>query len=93
MDEGRLVYTIFVKAPVLKDSLEYLADSLRPMSWSGSRADILQSRAVLYQDLYEYDNEEVVAWARNRYTKLQEEIRNERERENQQDRGRNESFE
>ncbi len=63
------------------------------MSWSGSRADILQKRAVLYQNLYEHDNEEVVAWARSRYTKLQEDIRNEREREDQQDRGRNERFE
>jgi hypothetical protein len=87
------VYTIFDKAPALDDVLEQLADALRPMSWSGSRADILQKRAVLYQNLYEHDNEEVVAWARSRYTKLQEEIRNEREREDQQDRGRNESFE
>jgi len=87
------VYTIFDKAPVLENVLEHLADALRPMSWSGSRADILQRRAVLYQNLYEHDNEEVVAWAKSRHTKLQEEIRNEREREDQQDRGRDESFE
>ncbi len=88
------VYTIFDKAPVLKDVLKHLADALRSMSsGSGSRADILQGRAVLYQNLYEHDNEEVVVWARSRYAKLQEEIRNEREWEDQRDRGRNESFE
>jgi hypothetical protein len=54
---------------------------------------VLQRRAVLYQELYEHDNEEVVAWAKSRYTKLHEEIRSEREREDQRDRGRNESFE
>ncbi|MEN8133443.1 MAG: DEAD/DEAH box helicase family protein [Pseudomonadota bacterium] len=53
----------------------------------------LRTRRERADYLYEHDNEEVVAWARNRYTKLQEEIRNERERENQQVRGRNESFE
>ena len=87
------VYTVFDKAPVLEDVLEHLADALRPMSWSGSLADILQRRIVLYQSLYEHDNEEVVAWAKSRHTKLQEEIRKEREREDQQDSGRNESFE
>lgn len=87
------VYTIFDKAPVLEDVLGHLADALRPMSWSGSRADILQRRAILYQDLYEHDNEEVTAWARSRYSKLQEEIRKEREWEDQQNHERNESFE
>ncbi len=87
------VYRIFDKAPVLEGVLENLADALRPRSWSGSRADILQRRAVLYQELYEHDNEEVRAWARSRYTKLQEEIRNVREREDQRDRARDESFE
>ncbi len=87
------VYVIFDKAPVLEDVLEHLADALWPMSWSDSRADILQRRAVLYQDLYEHDNEEVAAWARSRYTKLQEEIRKVREWEDQQDRRPDESFE
>ena len=87
------VYTILDKSPVLKDVLEHIDDALRPMSWSGSRADILQRRAVLYQELYEHDNDEVAAWARSRYIKIQEEIRYERDREELRDRGRNESFE
>jgi len=87
------VYRIFDKAPVLECVLENLADALRPRSWSGSRADILQRRAVLYQELYEHDNEEVRAWARSQHTKLQEEIRNVREREDQRERARDESFE
>ncbi len=87
------VYTIFDKAPVLEDILKCFADVLRPTSWSGSRADILERRAVLYQDLYEHDNEDVVAWAKSQYTELQEGIRKEREWENQLNRERNASFE
>jgi hypothetical protein len=87
------VYTILEKAPDLEGILEHIDGAIRPMSWSGSRADILQRRAVLYLQLYEHDNEEVVAWARSRHATLQEEIRYERNREEQEDRGRNESFE
>lgn len=87
------VYRTFDKAPVLECVLENLADALRPRSSSGSRADVLQRRAVLYQELYEYDNEEVRSWARSQHIKLQEEIRNVREREGQRDCARDESFE
>jgi len=87
------VFTILNKSPDLEGILEHIDDALRPMSWSGSRADILERRSVLYQELYDHDNEEVAAWARSRYTIIQEEIRKEREREDRQDRGRNESFE
>ena len=87
------VYTISEKAPALEDVLTRFADALIPISWSGSRADILEKRAVLYLDLYGHDNEEVVAWSKNQYRELQEMIRMEREWENQLDRERNESFE
>lgn len=87
------VYTIFDKAPDLQDVLEHLADSMLPMSWSGSRADILESRAALYQDLYDYENEEVAAWANSQYAKLQGTIKRERAWENQAKLDQNESFE
>lgn len=87
------VYTIFDKAPALENVLNRFADVLRPTSWSGSLADILERRAVLYQDLYKHDNEEVAAWAKGQYTELQEVIRKERERESQRDREQNASFE
>ena len=87
------VYTIFDKTPVLEDVLKRFADALRPISWGGSRADILERRAVLYLNLYGHDNEEVAAWAKSQHIELQELIRIEREWENQLDRERNESFE
>ena len=87
------VYTIFEKASDLEDVLTRFADALIPISWSGSRADILEKRAILYLDLYGHDNEEVVAWSKNQYGELQEMIRIERERENQWNRERNVSFE
>ncbi len=87
------VYTIFEKAPSLKDILHHFAKSLIPTSWSGSLAEILQSRSVLCQDLYEHENEEVAAWAKDQYMKLQAEIISERERESREARERNERFE
>ena len=87
------IYMILDKAPVLEDILEHFTDKFLPTSWSGSRANILQDRAVLYQDLYEHDNKEVAAWARSEHIKLQERIRKERELENQENREQNERFE
>lgn len=88
-----IVYSIFEKAPDLTVVLNHLADSIRPMSWSGSRADILQKRSVLFQSLYQHDNTEIRAWARGRYSALQESIKIEREGEERHNRKRNESFE
>ncbi len=68
------IFAIFNKAPVLEDVLKHLTDILRPAPWNDSLVDILRRRAVLYQDLYEHENEEVVAWARNQYAKVQEGI-------------------
>lgn len=87
------VYTIFDKAPVLEDVLTRFAGVLRPTSWTGSLADSLEMRLVLYQDLYEHDNSEVAAWAESQGKELQKEIRKEREMGNQLHRGRNEGFE
>ena len=88
-----IVYTILEKAPNLSTVLENLARSIRPSGWSGSLADILEKRSVLFQNLYQYDNAEVRAWARGQYSALQEAIRRERQWEEQNDRKRNESFE
>ena len=88
-----IAYTILDKAPVLEDVLVRFSYVLRPISWSGSLADILERRAVLYENLYRHDNEEIAAWAKSQYIELQEEIRKERDWENQLDRERKESFE
>lgn len=88
-----IVYSIFEKAPDLGVVLEHLADAIRPTSWSGSLADILQKRSVLFQSLYQHDNAEIKALARGQYSALQETIKREREREERHNRERNESFE
>ena len=89
----RIVYSIFEKAPDLGVVLNHLANSIWPTSWSGSRADILQKRSVLFQSLYQHDNAEIRAWARGQYSALQEAIKREREVEERDNRERNESFE
>jgi hypothetical protein len=81
------------KAPDLSVVLNHLANSIWPKSWSGSLADILQKRSVLFQSLYQHDNAEIRAWAKGRYSALQETIKIEREGEERNSRKRNESFE
>ncbi|MEI9477276.1 MAG: hypothetical protein WCO26_11940 [Deltaproteobacteria bacterium] len=88
-----IVYSIFEKAPNLDVVFEHLADAIRPTSWSGSLADILQKRSVLFQSLYQHDNAEIRAWARGQHSALQETIKIERESEERHNRERNESFE
>jgi hypothetical protein len=88
-----LVYSIFEKAPNLEVVFKHLAEAIRPMSWSGSRADIMQKRSVLFQSLYQHDNAEIIALAECEYSALQEEIKRTRESEERDDHKRNESFE
>ncbi|MCI5225213.1 MAG: hypothetical protein D3918_00815 [Candidatus Electrothrix sp. AX2] len=73
------MYAILEQAPNIEDVLKKLKDVIRPMSWSGSLADLLEQRAALLQEFYEHDNENVQSWARNRYTELQEDIKYARE--------------
>ncbi len=87
------MYSIFEKAPDLGVVFEHLADAIRPTSWSGSRADILQKRSVLFLSLYQHEDEEIRAWAIGQYSTLQETIKGEREWEERHNRERNESFE
>ena len=88
-----IVYSILERAPDLGAVLGHLVTAIIPMSWSGSLADILQSRSVLLHDLYEHDNSEIRAWARRQYSDVQEAIRKEREWEDQHNRELNERFE
>lgn len=97
-DSGKLewksvVYTILEKAPELDAILEPLANSIRPSSWSSSLADILMTRTILFQELYNHDNAKIRAWARAQHLELLESIREQREWEEQRHRERNERFE
>ena len=88
-----IVYTILEKAPDLNAVLENLAHSIRPSGWSGSLADILEKRSVLFQNLYQHDNAEIRDWAKSQYSALQEVIKRERQWEEHNVREQNESFE
>lgn len=88
-----IVYSIIAKAPNLNNVLKHLARMIRPSGWSGSLADILQKRAVLFQNLFQHENEEIRSWAKSQYSALQKTIEKERDEEKQRHRKRNETFE
>jgi len=87
------VNSLFEKAPDLGAVLERLAENIRPTVNSGSRADILQKRSVLFQSLFQHDNAEISAWAKRQYATLLEEIKWYRDWEDRLNRMRDESFE
>lgn len=88
-----ILYTILDRAPDLEKVLEALGRSLRPSSWSGSLANILDERSVLLRDLYDHQNAEVASWAKSYFARFQQDIANEHKWEQKHDRQRNESFE
>ena len=88
-----ILYTILDRAPDLEKVFEVLGRSLRPSSWSGSLANILEERSVLLRDLYDHQNVEVASWAKSHFARFQQGIASEREWEQKYDRQRNESFE
>jgi len=67
--------------------------SLRPMSWSGSRAEIMQGRLCLISALKTYGNQLIEDWAYKEEPKFQEEIRAEFEWESKCVTDENERFE
>ncbi len=88
-----LVYSIMAVSPDLETILGSLAERFTPMSFSGSRAAILRQRATLLPDLFDHSNSQVVSWAQNTYSLLQDEINREFEWEKKNEQSRNQSFE
>lgn len=88
-----ITHALLSKSPNLTDVLDSIAGSIRPSSWSGSLADVLQKRAILLESLFDHENAEVGAWAKSQFLALQEEIRAEREWEESRPSGKDESFE
>ncbi len=88
-----IVEAILENAPDLTEIFEELGRSLRPSTWSGSRAAILEERSVLLPNLFDHENAEVGAWAKSHYKLLHQAVASEREQEKKHDRQRNESFE
>lgn len=75
------------------DVLSKINTSLTPSSWSGSLANILESRLSVYADLEEYDDQQVQQWARSEKASLQARIEAERKWEEKRDRETDERFE
>jgi hypothetical protein len=88
-----VMYRIFDRAPDLGAIFNNIAYSMIPKSWSGSRADIMQNRSVLYKELYEHDNAEIMSLAKAKYSELQRKIIEERQSEGNLHRRQFESFE
>jgi hypothetical protein len=75
------------------DVLAAYADRLSPMSWSGSRADIIERRLGAFHTLASHDNREIVDAASNIIEQTIPRIEAEREREKQRDEEREQRFE
>ena len=89
-----VVKSILENAPNLGAVLDNLTASFKPSSWSGSRADIMQKRSDVLKKLFQHENEEIRAIAKNKYAEFQETIKKERAWEEQRESNRrHESFE
>ena len=88
-----LSLTIIDNAPDAVAVLNKFKRAFRPMSWSGSRADIMQKRLSLLSSLKSHKNPEVSEWACNEERLFEEEIRSERQLEEKYNRSRDERFE
>lgn len=67
--------------------------TFKPMSWSGSRADIMEKHLSLISYLKNHEDSSIVEWAYNEEKIFEEEIQSERELELKREIYRNERFE
>jgi len=88
-----LSLTIIDNAPDAVAVLNGFKRAFRPMSWSGSRADIMEKRLSLISSLKSHQNPIVSEWACHEEKMFKDEIRSERQGEGQHNRSRNERFE
>ena len=88
-----LSLAIIDNAPDVVAVLNEFKRAFRPMSWSGSRADIMQKRLSLLSSLKSHKNPVVSEWASNEERVFGEEIRSERQLEEKYNRSRDERFE
>lgn len=88
-----LILRLIEQAPDVAALLGSVSDTLIPMSWTGSRADLLEQRAVALQPLFEHARAEVSSWARHKHAELQDAIRHERRFEESLRREQDQTFE
>lgn len=85
--------TIIEAAPEPAKTLDVFFDRFMPMSWSGSRADILASRLTMIEALSQHAKPEIAQWAKSRTPEFAEAVERERAAEARHDRNRDETFE
>ncbi|MFT4060436.1 MAG: hypothetical protein QM652_12915 [Legionella sp.] len=88
-----LVYSLLKNAPNVKQVLSEFTQSIWPMSYSGSLADVLEERSKLLAELLCYENEAIHDWTKKQITVLEEHSLKNRDRENQLTKTINERFE
>lgn len=84
---------LVASAPDKTDVLQRIAENIRPRSWSGSLHAVLEERAALFEALQEDDDLVIRDWARDRLAWIKEMSEHQRGREEEERRGRDESFE
>ena len=84
---------LLTNAPNIKEVLMIFVDRLRPMSWSGSRAALMEMNVKLLDDLEKNIGLEFMQMVSEAKIQLLKEVKRERYRESQRDRDRDEKFE
>jgi len=88
-----IVYYALIKVVDIVPILEIMKNSIDPNSWSGSKAEILKKRIILFDKLLNHGNANVKNWAiieKEKFLKYIEEVH---ELETERNRKRHESFE
>lgn len=85
--------TLFAHAPNPASVLAVFVERFRPMSWTGSRAALMEANARLLDSLEEQTKGRLTSSIGAAKAKLAREVREEREHETTMDRGRDERFE
>tara|TARA_B100000965_G_scaffold169511_1_gene141391 strand:+ start:895 stop:4734 length:3840 start_codon:yes stop_codon:yes gene_type:complete len=88
-----LFFKLVGAAPNKETVLKVIAEGIRPWSWSGSFYVHLEERANLFVDLLEHEDATLCTWARDTLSWLRKWIDEERQREEEENRSRDESFE
>jgi hypothetical protein len=80
-------------APDAKTVLAVLTERFRPMSWSGSRAAVIESNARLLDSLESHIPSDLIPFVTEAKAQFAQEVARERQRETERDRARDERFE
>ena len=81
------------RAPDKLDVLKKFVRHLRPMTWSGSRAAIMETRLPLLKKLEQHSDAALAGFAKADGERLKKEIEQEKRYETEQDRSVDETFE